>query len=119
MAVAVSSRVRVAEGLSIVALIMLIIYGIDALVVEGGFLPMDEMSRGMIFGGGAVALSIAAFFISLKERSKLTSVLLIINGVLILIGGIISSQQSASAYGVLSMGIIVIIMGIIKIIRKA
>ncbi|RMF32299.1 MAG: hypothetical protein D6752_00400 [Candidatus Nitrosothermus koennekii] len=126
MAVTVSSRIRIAEGLSIAGLILLIIYGADAAVGQGktGFLPMDEMTRGIGFGGGAVALSIAAFFVSLRERSNITSILLIINGILILIGGISAvvfseGGNAAGAYGVLAMGIIVLAMGIIKILRKA
>lgn len=116
MAVTVSSKVRVAEGLSIAALILLLIYGADAAVGQGetGFLPMDEMTRGIIFGAGAVGLSIAAFFVSLKERSNITSILLIINGILIIIGGIAAS----GALSVIGMGIVVLAMGIIKILRK-
>ncbi len=117
MAVTVSSKVRVAEGLSIAALILLLIYGADASVGQGktGFLPMDEMTRGIIFGAGAVGLSIAAFFVSLKEKSKITSILLIVNGILIIIGGIAAD----GAASVLAMGTVVLAMGIIKISRKA
>lgn len=112
-----TQKVRVAEGLSIAALILLLIYGVDAAVGQGktGFLPMDEMARGIAFGGGAVALSIAAFFVSLKERSNITSILLLVNGILIIIGGIIAS----GALSVIGMGVVVLAMGIIKILRRA
>ncbi len=124
MAITISRRVRIAEGLSIAALILLIIYGIDAIIGQGktGFLPMDEMARGIGFGGGAIALSIAAFIISLRERSNITSILLIINGILVIIGAITAatiSSDGEGAYGVLAMGIVILIMGIIKILRKA
>jgi len=120
--------VRVAQGLIIASLVLLIIYGADAAVEqgkgEGGFLPMDAMARGIGFGGSAVALSTAAFFVAMREKSTLVSVLLLVNGVLIITGGAVAVIASTAAgsspaggYSVVGMGIWIIALGIMKGIR--
>jgi hypothetical protein len=115
--------VRVAQGLVIASLVLLIIYGADAGVAqgkeEGGFLPLGAKARGIGFGGSAVALSTAAFFVAMKEKSTLVSVLLLVNGVLIIIGGIMPIVAGNVGLGspVLAMGIWILALGIIKSIR--
>ena len=118
---------RLAEAFSIIALVLLLIYGADAAskgANGGGFLPIDTMVRGIIFGGTAVALSTAAFFVSIGQRSLLVSALLIVNGILIAIGGAMAleakSMNAASAgpYIVLGLGLWVISLGIVKTVRR-
>ncbi|MEM3084894.1 MAG: hypothetical protein QXU32_11760 [Nitrososphaerales archaeon] len=120
---------RVARALVIASLVLLVIYGTDEGMKrgeeEGGFLHLDVVTRGIGFGGTAVALSTASFFISLKERSVLVSVLLLVNGVLIIIGGLMAATASIAAgssgaggYGVLGMGIWILALGILKSIRS-
>ena len=81
-----------------IAIGLLVLYGADvasSINIDGeigekrdGFLPLDDMQRGMGLGGPAIILPIIAFFISLKEPSKGLGGMIIISGVLILIGGI-------------------------------
>jgi len=78
-----------------IAIALLVIYGADVASstnTDGekgdGFLPLDDMQRGMGLGGPAIILPIIAFFISLKESSKGLGGMIIISGVLILAGGI-------------------------------
>jgi hypothetical protein len=121
--------VRVAQGLVIASLVLLVIYGADEGVkqggAEGGFLQLDAVTRGVAFGGTAVALSTAAFFVSMRERSTLVSALLLVNGALVIIGGAMAAigavAQGASAaggYGVLAMGVWIIALGIVKSLRS-
>lgn len=86
-----------------ISLILLIIYGMDVLaasttspegVMGQGFLPFGEQVRGIVFGGGAVAMSIIAFIISRKVPSIIVSVLLFINGGLIIVGIIVTVVQA-------------------------
>ena len=68
-------KVKVATGLLVASLILLIIYGADvALSSSGvgspshsGFLPINKAARGGVFGGGAVIMSIIGFVITLGE----------------------------------------------------
>jgi hypothetical protein len=127
--------VNVAAILLGISLILLIIYGLDTMVASNntqeetsgkGFLPMDEAARGGIFGGGAVILSIIGFIIGRKERSKIIPILLIVNGSLIILGMIIvmamnivaSSEESIRTITyTMSLGAILIALGIVKIIK--
>lgn len=97
-----------------ISLILLVIYGMDVLVAsysspEGvtgqGFLPFGEQVRGIVFGGGAVVMSIIAFIIGRKVPSLIVSILLFINGGLI-IAGIIATvvQANFSAEEMANMG---------------
>src|SRR5919107_2326669 len=92
-------KVAISMILLIVSLILLVIYGADVLTASinspaglrgKGFLPFEEEIRGGALGGGAVIMSIVGFIISRKEPSKTISLLLFINGGLIIVGIIIN-----------------------------
>ena len=93
---------RVAKGLLIASLILLLVYGADVGVASfspqgQGFLPFDEATRGVAFGGSAVIMSIIAFVIARKEYSPIVSALLFVNGGLIIAGMIALVAQSLAA----------------------
>ena len=99
---------RVATGLLVVSLILLLVYGADVAVASfspqrQGFLPFDEAVRGVAFGGGAVIMSIIAFVIARKQYAPIVSALLFVNGGLIIAGmialvvqGSVASQDTSS-----------------------
>ena len=93
---------RIATGLLIASLILLIVYGADVAVAAAspdgeGFLPFDEAVRGGAFGGGSVVMSIIAFVIARKEYAPIISALLFVNGGLIVAGMIALIAQGALA----------------------
>lgn len=93
---------RIATGLLIASLILLIVYGADVAVAAAspdgeGFLPFDEAVRGGAFGGGSVLMSIIAFVIARKEYAPIVSALLFVNGGLIVAGMIALIAQGALA----------------------
>jgi hypothetical protein len=72
---------------------LLILYGADVAVAMGnadhnGFLPLNDMQRGMGLGGPAIILPIIAFFISFRKQSMSLGGMIIVSGSLILIGGL-------------------------------
>ena len=76
-----------------IAIGLLVAYGADVAVSMGneakeGFLPLNDMQRGVGLGAPALILPIIAFFISLKEPSKGLGIMIVIAGILIIIGGI-------------------------------
>ena len=81
-----------------IAIGLLLLYGADvasSINVDGeigerkdGFLPLNDMQRGIGLGAPALILPIIAFFISLKDPSKGLGIMIIIAGILIIIGGI-------------------------------
>lgn len=104
-----------------ISIILLVIYGSDVIVGGGGagdgFLPLDAMTRGMVFGFPPIILSVIAFFISKKPQYKGLGIMLIITGILIIIGGIMSATSAAETENSTRMmgegGSLIIIGGII------
>ena len=121
--------VSIPHILSGISIVLLVIYGIDVLVGGGGagegFLPFDAMTRGIGFGFPPIILSFVAFFISKNPPFKGLGIMLIITGILIIIGGLISvsssgeSENTARMAGeggsLIAIGAIIIGLGVIKI----
>jgi hypothetical protein len=123
---------KIAAGLLIASLMLLIIYGADVAVASSspdkkGFLPFDDAIRGGAFGGAAVAMSIIAFVIARKEYAPIVSMLLFVNGGLIIAGmialiaqGALASEDASSAVRTIgptmAMGGILIGLGAWKVV---
>jgi drug/metabolite transporter (DMT)-like permease len=118
--------------LSIISIIMLSIYGVDAIMTitenlgsnSTAFLHTDAKTRGMVFGLIPAILLILSFFITRKEPSKVLGILITIGGALMVIGvGIIfalpnnniPSAAKGEFGGVVGIGLAIIALGIIKI----
>lgn len=124
-------KLKIACVISVIAIIMLVIYGLDVIAANGnnmGFLPLNVSLRGSIFGIIPSIMLIASFFITRKEPSKKLGVLILIGGALIIVGaGMIvllqadkpqDSRALRELVAVFGIGIIIAILGIIKI-KKA
>ena len=84
---------KAAIVLTVISIVLLSLYGADVAVTMNsvdneGFLPLNDMQRGIGLGTPAIILPIIAFFITIKEKSKGLGGLIIISGILILIGGL-------------------------------
>lgn len=113
--------------MSIVSIIMLVIYGADVASAgnaKSGFLQMVPSIRGSIFGGIPAAMLIISFFITRKEPSQKLGILeaigggLIIagTGVILLLQGSTMEERGIREFGaVLAIGIIIAILGGVKI----
>lgn len=124
--------VSIPHVLSGISIILLIIYGSDVIAGGGGagdgFLPFDAMTRGIAFGFPPIILSFIAFFISKKPPFKGLGIMLIVTGVLIIIGGVMSMASSGESEnaarmageggGLIAVGVIIAALGGIKI-KKA
>ena len=124
-----SGKKRVSEALAIIAMVLLVIYIADAAVARSnsqGFLPMTAAQRGMIFGTSSIVLFILSFAIGFREKSKLTTVLLIAGGALIgtsvLVASIMTSgglTGAQSSFGVvIIIGYIIMGLGILRAVQK-
>ena len=117
-----------------IAIGLLVAYGADVAVsmcneAKEGFLPLNDMQRGIGLGAPALILPIIGFFISLKEPSKGLGVMIIIAGIFIIVGGIAvisnPSPESAdrdpigSAVMLFAPAIIQLALGAIKIKKSS
>lgn len=123
--------ISIPHVISGISIILLVIYGADVIVGNGandGFLPFDAMTRGIAFGFPPIILSVIAFFISKKPPYKVLGIMLLVTGILIIIGGIISVTSAAETENSKRMmgeggslaviGAIIAALGVIKI-RKS
>ena len=117
-----------------ISILLLVLYGADVVssinmdgeigVKNDGFLPLNDMQRGIGLGGPAIILPIIAFFISLREKSRGLGSLIIISGVLILIGGLAMIGTPApegverNPLMLFAPAIIQIALGAIKIVKS-
>jgi hypothetical protein len=118
--------------LSVISIIMLSIYGIDAIITinenlgsqNTALLHMDTKTRGTVFGLIPAVLLIVSFFITRREPSKILGILITIGGALMVIGvGVIlalpnnniPSAAKGEFGGVIGIGIAIAALGIIKI----
>lgn len=129
------TRIVLAVSLLVAALLLLLIYGSDvaasSLVGQKqgtfghGFIPLNEAWRGIIFGMGAVVLSIIGFVVARNHPSNIVSSLLVVNGGVIITGMVILSIQLAGTSGGSSatrtivstvvVGLLLIALGIWKV----
>jgi len=120
-------KTKISIILLFISLALLIIYGVDVIVSQdashnekSSFLHLTPAVRGGVLGGGAVILSIVAFAISLREKSTLVVLLLLVNGGIIIAGmiGLVmkeGSTGSSTIYGTIGLGILLIALGVVKI----
>ena len=123
---------KISIMMSIVSIVLLAIYGADSIVAinenvglqNTAFLHMDVKMRGIIFGMIPAALLIISYFITRKESSRGLGILIVIGGALMIVGvGIIFALQGSAIpssgkgeFGaVVGIGIIIAILGGIKI----
>lgn len=118
--------------MSVISIVMLAIYGADSIMAinenlgiqNTAFLNTDVKTRGEVFGIIPAAMLIISFFITRNEPSRGLGILIIIGGALMIVGvGIIFALQGSaisssgkSEFGaVVGIGIIIAILGGIKI----
>ncbi len=119
---------KAAIVLTVISIVLLSLYGADVAVTMNsvdneGFLPLNDMQRGIGLGTPAIILPIIAFFITLKEKSKKLGGLIIISGVLILMGGLAMIGTPApegverNPIMLFAPAVIQIVLGAIKIVK--
>jgi hypothetical protein len=122
-------RKRISEVLSIIAMILLLTYIADAAIAHGnrqGFLPMSAAQRGMIFGASTIILFLLSFGIGFREKTKITTILLIVGGAIIgtsILGASAMSKGGLAAVqgsflSVVVLGYIIMGLGLFRALQK-
>ncbi len=81
---------KLAVLMTIFSICLLVTYGLDVLFsnISQGFLPFNHMIRGIGFGVPSIILPLFSFLLTKNLISKKLGILLIINGSLIILGGV-------------------------------
>ena len=87
-----SQRLKVAQGLAIAASALISFY-----VFGEGIVPRQE-TRAFIFATSGLILSIAAFAVESRQKSILLSALLVVNGMILAIDGLIVTRNLTVIY---------------------
>jgi hypothetical protein len=88
-----TSKLVLAKGLAGSTFVLALV---DA--VWSSSLPLDVATGGIVFGLSTISFSTTAFFISLRQRSLLVSVLLVASGIVITIHGVIDTRNLTVVY---------------------
>ncbi|MEW6604914.1 MAG: hypothetical protein AB1351_09555 [Thermoproteota archaeon] len=87
-----SQGLKVAQGLAVAALALILVY-----VFGEGIMPRQE-TRAFIFATSGMILSMAAFAVVPRQKSILLSVLLVVNGAILTIDGLIVTRNLTVVY---------------------
>ena len=124
-------RLKIAIIMAVVALGLIIIYGLDVTAVvfySKGFLPFNAATRGIVLGLPSSVLPIIAYYITKKEDSQTLGLMILITGILIALGSVASlliqgipmspSKQGSTLFSfgaVLAVGFYIAILGLKKV----
>ena len=120
--------------LTLIAIILILVYAADMILdrTDAGFLPFDSKARGFVLGLPSVVLPLIAFGITYRSPSTSLGALLIINGMIVLIGSILSVSlqettptieksviiENLSSFApIIGLGIVIIFLGVWKSAR--
>jgi len=126
---------NLAKILTLIAIFLILVYGVDLVLdrTDAGFLPFDSKLRGFVLGLPSVVLPLVAFGITYRTPSTSLGALLIINGMIILIGSILSVSlqettetiensvliENLSSFApIIVLGIVIIFLGTWKCARQ-
>jgi len=131
-----NKKIQVAIIMTLISIVLLIVYGIDALLERSdeGFLPFDARVRGFALGVPSVVLPIFAFLIARRLRSHALGTLLLIDGIILLLGSLafVSLQETTSTVDnttlienfrsfapIIAMGALIAALGIWKLANSS
>ena len=120
-------RLCIAYTLTIISIILLVIYAFDVTYVEfigKDFLDIDHATRGIGLGLTSVILPFIAYAVSRNIPSVGLGATIVISGLLLLAGGVailglnlenIDNRVLSQAAPIISVGVAITILGILKI----
>ncbi|HEX7033107.1 MAG TPA: hypothetical protein VF172_08920 [Nitrososphaera sp.] len=85
-------KLKIGQGLAIAALALILIY-----VFGEGVVPRQE-TRAFVFATSGIMLSVAAFAVAPRQKSILLSALLVVNGMILTIDGIMVTRNLTVVY---------------------
>ena len=94
----IQKSMNVSLALVLVSLGFIGLYAIDYGVSMGnsvGLVPIDAFSKGVVMGIPSLVLPLIAHFIGKKSPSKTASRLVLINGGLVIVGGLVMAASTA------------------------
>jgi len=125
-----SKKTRISEAFAIAAMILLSIDTANTFIGQGeyGFSsPLNDQQSGILLGIPSIILFIVAFGIGFRDKSRLTSLLLVAGGTLLAVSKIVEPTMGLNLFlavalrplyiGLIIMGFIILGLGVSRILQ--
>lgn len=119
---------RISLYIAVIAVMVLLTYIADVAAGQGktGFLPLSASQRGLIFGMSSIVLFFVAIGVGIREKSKVTGVVVIVGGAImgtsVLIGSALAEEGlmtiSSSFLAIVIVGYVILGLGVFMVVRK-
>jgi hypothetical protein len=125
-----SKKTRISEAFAIAAMILLSIDTANTFIGQGeyGFSsPLNDQQSGILLGIPSIILFFVAFSIGIRDKSRLTSLLLVAGGTLLAVSKIVEPTMGLNLFlavalrplyiGLIIMGFIILGLGVSRILQ--
>jgi hypothetical protein len=125
-----TTKRRTSEILAIVAIILLVIDTAGTFLAQGGvrFLPLTDQQSGMLLGISSIILFFLSFGIGFRQKTRITTVLLIVGGLILAVSKLIEPRMGLNLFLVVALpylyvslivvGFILTGLGLLRVVRR-
>ena len=121
---------KTSEILAIVAIILLVIDTAGTFLAQGGvrFLPLTDQQSGILLGISSIILFFLSFGIGFRQKTRITTVLLIAGGLILAVSKLIEPRMGLNLFLVVALpylyvslivvGFILTGLGLLRVVRR-
>jgi hypothetical protein len=125
-----TTKRRTSEILAIVAIILLVIDTAGTFLAQGGvrFLPLTDQQSGILLGISSIILFFLSFGIGFRQKTRITTVLLIVGGLILAVSKLIEPRMGLNLFLVVALpylyvslivvGFILTGLGLLRVVRR-
>jgi hypothetical protein len=125
-----TTKRRTSEILAIVAIILLVIDTAGTFLAQGGvrFLPLTDQQSGILLGISSIILFFLSFGIGFRQKTRITTVLLIAGGLILAVSKLIEPRMGLNLFLVVALpylyvsliviGFILTGLGLLRVVRR-
>ncbi len=125
-----TTKRRTSEILAIVAIILLVIDTAGTFLAQGGgrFLPLTDQQSGILLGISSIILFFLSFGIGYRQKTRITTVLLIAGGLILAVSKLIEPRMGLNLFLVVALpylygslivvGFILTGLGLLRVVRR-
>ena len=121
---------KTSEILAIIATILLVMDTAGAFLAQGGekFLPLSDQQSGILLGISSIILFFLSFGIGYRQKTRITTVLLIAGGLILAVSKLIEPRMGLNLFLVVALpylyvslivvGFILTGLGLLRVVRR-
>ena len=121
---------RTSEIFAIVAIILLVIDTAGTFLAQGGtrFLPLTDQQSGILLGISSIILFFLSFGIGYRQKTRITTVLLIVDGLILAVSKLIEPTMGLNLFlavalpylyvSLIVIGFILTGLGLLRVVRR-